>query len=95
MECRKSFNEQCFCQNCSYSSSEPEYIGSFPIRQDLEIIPSIMGERTKGWTIKKIIGINGNKYLILLKEYLKKVNKESEEDLTEAEIEALLKKCEI
>ena len=94
MECRKSLNEYCFCEKCSYVSSEPEYIGAFPIRQDLEILPAATGEPVKGWTVKEWVSIDGNKYLRLLAKYLKKVGKESEDDLTQAEIKALYKKCE-
>lgn len=76
-----------------YIASEPEYVGSFPVRQELEVLPA-SHPPTPGWTIEKVVSINGNKYLRLLAAYLKKTGKESEDDLTEEEIEKLYSKCE-
>jgi len=75
-----------------YAVGEPEYIGSMPIRQDLEILPA--DPAVNGWTIGKCVSINGNKYLRLLGKYLKKKGLTSEDQLTEQEIEKLYSKCE-
>jgi hypothetical protein len=63
-----------------------------PIRQELEIIPA--DPSVKGWTINKVVGINGNKYLRLLAKYLKRKGKTSEDELSPEEIEKLYSKCE-
>lgn len=76
-----------------YMVSEPEYIGCFPIRQELEILPA--DPTVKGWTINKWVNIDGNKYLRLLSKYLKRKGLTSEDQLTEIEIEKLYYKCEI
>lgn len=76
-----------------YITSEPEYVGSFPVRTELEVLPA-SHPPAQGWTIQKIVAINGNKYLRLLSKYLKKTGKASEDDLTEEEIEKLYSKCE-
>lgn len=75
-----------------YSTSEPEYIGSKPIRIELGVLPA--DPTVKGWKVEEVISVDGNKYLRLLAAYLKKVGKESEDDLTEEEIEKLYSKCE-
>lgn len=75
-----------------YWSSEPEYIGALPIRQDLEVL-QIQNPPVRGWTVLEVVSINGNKYLKLLAKYLKKVGKTSEDELSGAEIEKLYKKC--
>lgn len=76
----------------TYTASNPEYIGSLPIRQDKNIIPS--DSPVKGWIVKKWVSIDGNKYLRLLSDYLKKVDKKSEDDLTAEEVESLYSQCE-
>ena len=75
-----------------YAIGQPEYIGAFPIREDIEILPA--DPTVKGWTIGKCVSINGNKYLRLLAKYLKKKGKTSEDELSDDEIEKLYSKCE-
>lgn len=75
-----------------YWAGEPEFIGSFPIRQELEILPQ--SPPVKGWTVKKVVSVNGNKYLRLLAKYLRRVNASSVDDLSQDEIQKLLSKCE-
>lgn len=75
-----------------YSIGETKYIGCMPIRQELEVLPA--DPTVKGWTIEKIVSINGNKYLKLLSKYLKRKGLTSEDQLTEEEIQKLLSKCE-
>jgi hypothetical protein len=76
-----------------FSIGKPEYIGSFPIRRELEILPA--DPTIKGWTVNKVVGINGNKYIRLLNKYLRKVGKTSEDELSKEEVEKLLSKCEL
>jgi hypothetical protein len=76
-----------------FSIGKPEYIGSFPIKQELEILP--VDPTIKGWTVNKWISIDGNKYIRLLNRYLRKIGKISENELSKEEIEKLLSKCEI
>lgn len=76
----------------TYTASSPEYIGKLPVRQEKSIIPSDVP--VKGWTVKKWVAIDGNKYLRLLSDYLKKVDKKSEDDLTAEEVENLYSQCE-
>jgi len=78
-----------------YFVGEPEYIGQFPIRQELELYPDGIHPEVKGWTINKVVSINGNKYIRLLNKFLKKTGRSSEDDLSAEEIEKLLSKCEI
>lgn len=73
-----------------YKVDDPENMGVFPIRK--EILPS--DTPVKGWTVKKWVAIDGNKYLRLLSDYLKKVDKKSEDDLTSEEVENLYSQCE-
>ena len=75
-----------------YSIGEPEYIGCMPIRQEIEVLPA--DPTVKGWTIEKIVSINGNKYLKLLAKYLKRKGLTSEDQLTKEEIDNLCSKCE-
>lgn len=77
-----------------YFVSEPEYFGCFPIRSDLEVLPDSNLPPVKGWTIGRVVSINGNKYLRLLARYLKKVGKSSEDELSAEEIEKIYSKCE-
>jgi hypothetical protein len=78
-----------------YSVSEPTYVGAFPIRTDLEVLYGDNLSPAKGWTIGKIVAINGNQYIRELNKYLRKVGKNSEDDLSPEEIELLYSKCEI
>jgi hypothetical protein len=75
-----------------YSVGQPEYVGCFPIRQDIEVLPADITVR--GWTIGRVVSINGNKYLRLLGKYLKRKGKTSEDQLSPEEIEKLYSKCE-
>lgn len=79
-------------QDGYYWVGEPEFVGSFPIRQDIEILPA--DPAVKGWRVESVVGINGNKYIKLLSKYLKKVGKTSEDELSAEEIEKLYSKCE-
>ena len=76
-----------------YQVSEPEYVGSVSIKQEIEEFP--LYPPVQGWTVGEFVSIDGNKYLRLLSAYLKKVGKESEDDLSKDEIEQLYSKCEI
>lgn len=76
-----------------YTISSSEYIGRLPIRQEESIIPS--DPPVKGWIVKRWVAIDGNKYLRLLSDYLKKVDKKSEDYLTAEEVENLYSQCEI
>lgn len=77
----------------TYTVSDPEHVGKLYIRQEESVIPS--DPPVKGWTVKRWVSIDGNKYLRLLSAYLKEHDKKSEEDLTESEIENLYSQCEI
>ncbi len=70
-----------------------EFIGNSPIRTELAVMPH--DPSVKGWVVKEHISVDGNKYLRLLKKYLKRKNKTSEDELSREEIEKLYSKCEI
>lgn len=51
-----------------YRSRPGVYIGSFPIRIDLEILPA--DPSVKGWKVEKMVSVSGND-----KSYFKKIKK--------------------
>jgi hypothetical protein len=75
-----------------YQVGPSGYIGSFPIRTELEILPS-SDPPIKGWTIGEVVSINGNKFQRLLGKYLKRKGKTSMDELTEEEIGKLYEKA--
>ena len=42
----------------SYGLAEPEFVGVFPVRQDIEVLPADEPRQLKlGWVVNEIVGV--------------------------------------